>query len=582
MEIIKLGKEMGLKGKELLDFFKESQTRAAAEAEKARAKAAKQRELEYRLLKIRLGLVSEFDDSIEELHNESSKSADRVKKLEEENELKIELADPKQEKAVLPSISGSELSRQITSSRESPTKGENVFSQRKVSDEKETSPSQGLLFQPETFAERETTLSRDMSIPSALSKQEENEDEIFSSSTEIEYGGTPILNCEKIYMRENEERVCFVKKTISFRKELRVELPRVALTDNMEKIDTFLSSELDLEDAPVEGEKNKVAEKRCWKPHVQVKLEEGELSDNSVTSSDNSKQMKEIVVIKSEVEDSSHDSASIIERRKSGSIQLKNPTRALNGFYLGLEYMVISQSGLPNDSTFIVRLELKGLYFEVSGRSKKREKYMTVESTSRDLVQFRNENEVVQILESNCPKRVKFAEDSPACKISSSLEFKESVQGVSFNKRSKDCSGTREEQKTAPSQITKNAIVLFNDLRKRVKYKMLEESDNSHTKTFKFNNNDGAQCFEGTGSKKISSKAVATKEAMSKLFDFVIPSSRDLYPNLHRPENLADRIAKSVCEKLFSLTSEKSTLARRKIQQTRLYKYRRKGKIIIK
>src|ERR1700755_3318503 len=248
-EIIKSCKELGLKGKELIDFFKESQTRAAAEAEKARAevraeaekaraeaekaraKAAKQRELEYRLLKIQLGLVSEFDDSIEELHNESSKSADIVRKLEEENELKIELADPKQEKAVLPSISGSELSRQITSSRESPTKGENVFPQRKVSDVKETSPSQDLLFQPETFAEREATLSRDMSIPPALSKQEENEDEVFSSSTEIEYGGTPIPNCERIYMRENEERVCFVKKTISSEKESGIERSRVEMPE---------------------------------------------------------------------------------------------------------------------------------------------------------------------------------------------------------------------------------------------------------------------------------------------------------------------------------------------------------------
>ncbi|KAL7631433.1 UNVERIFIED_CONTAM: hypothetical protein RMT77_018264 [Armadillidium vulgare] len=80
MEIIKLGKEMGLKGKELIDFFKEFQTRAEARAEaekaraeaekaraEARAKAAKQRELEYRLLKIQLGLVSESDENIDEL-----------------------------------------------------------------------------------------------------------------------------------------------------------------------------------------------------------------------------------------------------------------------------------------------------------------------------------------------------------------------------------------------------------------------------------------------------------------------------------------------------------------------------------
>ncbi|KAL7642442.1 UNVERIFIED_CONTAM: hypothetical protein RMT77_007004 [Armadillidium vulgare] len=42
-EILKLGKELGLKEKELIDFFKESQTRAAAEAEKVRAEAEKVR-----------------------------------------------------------------------------------------------------------------------------------------------------------------------------------------------------------------------------------------------------------------------------------------------------------------------------------------------------------------------------------------------------------------------------------------------------------------------------------------------------------------------------------------------------------
>ncbi|KAL7647143.1 UNVERIFIED_CONTAM: hypothetical protein RMT77_002401 [Armadillidium vulgare] len=45
-EILKLGKELGLKGKELIDFFKESQTRAAAEAEKVREHEIKMLELQ--------------------------------------------------------------------------------------------------------------------------------------------------------------------------------------------------------------------------------------------------------------------------------------------------------------------------------------------------------------------------------------------------------------------------------------------------------------------------------------------------------------------------------------------------------
>ncbi|KAB7494717.1 Double-stranded RNA-specific editase 1 [Armadillidium nasatum] len=346
----------------------------------------------------------------------------------------------------------------------------------------------------------------------------------------------------------------------------------------MEKIDTFVSSEEQgLENTPVEGEKNKVAVKRCWKPNVQVKLEEesmleeGEASDNSVTSSDNDKQIKEMVVIKSEVEESSQDGASIIKRRKLGTIQSKNPISALNELHPGLEYKVISQSGPPHDPTFTVGLELNGKHFEASGRSKKHAKHLTAESALRYLVQFRIENDV-QALGSNCPKKVEFTEGSSACNIGSSPEFKESVQGASSNKQGKDGSEGGKEQKVAPSQMAKNPIMLLNELRKGAEYKMIEETGDPQSKTFKFSVTIGGQCFEGTGSKKKLSKAAAAKEALSKLFGLVIPSPMDLHyvpltshPNLHMPQSLADKIAKSVCEKFLSLTSENPTLARRKV-----------------
>ncbi|KAL7629978.1 UNVERIFIED_CONTAM: hypothetical protein RMT77_019902 [Armadillidium vulgare] len=320
-EIIKSGKELGLKGKELIDFFKESQTRAAAEAEKARAEAraeaekaraeaAKQRDLEYRLLKIKLGLVSEFDDSIEESHSEKNKSVDGERKLEEKKELKIELVDPKQEIAVLPFASRSGFSQQITSSRESPMKEENVFSQHEVFDERETPSFPYFFSQPETLAEREVTPSRDMSSSPKLSEQKKNEDEVSSYSSEVEHSGTQIPKWVRVDTRGTEERDCYGEITISPGKESQIERPRVALTDNMEKIDSFVSSDKQgLENTPVEGEKNKIAVKCCFKPNVQAKLEEsmleGEASDNSAPPSDNDKQMKEMVVIKSEVKDSS-------------------------------------------------------------------------------------------------------------------------------------------------------------------------------------------------------------------------------------------------------------------------------------
>ncbi|KAL7645997.1 UNVERIFIED_CONTAM: hypothetical protein RMT77_002894 [Armadillidium vulgare] len=300
----------------------------------------------------------------------------------------------------------------------------------------------------------------------------------------------------------------------------KMEFLTKAITDNMEKIYTIVSSdEQDLENNPVEAEENKVVIKSCRKLNVQVKLEEertleeGEASDNSVTPSDNYKQITEMIVIKSEVENSSQDGASIIKRRKLGTIQSKNPISTLNEFYPELKYKVINQLGPSHDPTFTAGLELNGQHFKVSGRTKKHVEYLTAESALKYLVQIQNENDV--------------------------------------------------------------------------EYKMLEEPGNPQSKIFKFSFIVSGQRFEGMGSIEKLSKTVAAKEALSKLFGLIIPSPMDLHhdpltshPNLHMPQNLADKIAKNGCEKLFSLTSEKSTLVCRRIQQIRLYKYRRKGKVM--
>ncbi|KAL7647013.1 UNVERIFIED_CONTAM: hypothetical protein RMT77_002270 [Armadillidium vulgare] len=340
-EILKLGKELGLKGKELIDFFKESQTRAAAEAEKvraeaekvraeaekaraeaekaraeaekARAEAEKVREHEIKMLELQLrsGIPSytttlnnqnnrrvenfelaPFIDGEDDIYRYvedfeyyaqinkwnpnnwgiylatfltgnalgiyarmPSNEANDYYKLkcallpkfyntevkcrlmkEERNvydkeNFEVEFLKSKYEIVVSPSTLGSESFQQIIYSRESPTKGENVFSQRKVSDEKKTSPSQDLLFQPEIFAEKEATLSRDMSIPPALSKQEENEDEVFSSFSEIEHSGISIPKCVSVDTQESEERGCSVETTISSETESQIRQPRMGISE---------------------------------------------------------------------------------------------------------------------------------------------------------------------------------------------------------------------------------------------------------------------------------------------------------------------------------------------------------------
>ncbi|KAL7630448.1 UNVERIFIED_CONTAM: hypothetical protein RMT77_019386 [Armadillidium vulgare] len=359
--------------------------------------------------------------------------------------------------------------------------------------------------------------SHDVAFIEKMNDLEEMDSELIKNN-EIIKQKVPVLKME------NDK----LKETTSVRLEQstppliiqKMEFLNKAITDNMEKIDTIVSSdEQDLENKPVEAEENKVVIKSCRKLNVQIKLEEertleeGEVSDNSVTPSDNYKQITEMVVIKSEVEDSSQDGAFIIGRRRLGIIQSKNPINALNEFYPRIEYKVISQLGPPHDPTFAAGLELNGQHFKVTGRSKKHVEYLTAESALKYLVQIRNENDV--------------------------------------------------------------------------EYNILEEPGGPQSKIFKFSFIVSGQRFEGIGSIKKLSKTVAAKEALSKLFGLIIPSPMDLHydpltshPNLHMTQNLANKVANNGCEKLLSLTFEKPTLVCRRIQQIRLYKYRRKGKVM--
>src|ERR1700755_3576611 len=87
-EIIKSGKELGLKGKEIIEFFKESRTRAAAEAEKVRAEAEKVRAevekvraeaekvREFELKKIELQLRSGIPNHTTTLNNQNNRRAE--------------------------------------------------------------------------------------------------------------------------------------------------------------------------------------------------------------------------------------------------------------------------------------------------------------------------------------------------------------------------------------------------------------------------------------------------------------------------------------------------------------------------
>ncbi|KAL7639098.1 UNVERIFIED_CONTAM: hypothetical protein RMT77_010632 [Armadillidium vulgare] len=66
----------------------------------------------------------------------------------------------------------------------------------------------------------------DISIPLALSTQEKNE-EVSSSSSEIEHRGISIPKCESVDTQVTEERGCSVEITISSGKESQIEQPRV-------------------------------------------------------------------------------------------------------------------------------------------------------------------------------------------------------------------------------------------------------------------------------------------------------------------------------------------------------------------
>ncbi|KAL7632125.1 UNVERIFIED_CONTAM: hypothetical protein RMT77_017562 [Armadillidium vulgare] len=143
----------------------------------------KERKREIRMLKLRLGLTIEPDESIEELHSENS------------------------------------------------------FSQTEIPAEKETSSSQDLFSQTETFTEREVTSSRDMSTPPELSEQGKYDDEVSSSSSEIVHSRISIPKCESVDTRETEERGCSVETNISYETESQIGQPRTGMLEFELEID---------------------------------------------------------------------------------------------------------------------------------------------------------------------------------------------------------------------------------------------------------------------------------------------------------------------------------------------------------
>ncbi|KAL7644221.1 UNVERIFIED_CONTAM: hypothetical protein RMT77_005047 [Armadillidium vulgare] len=347
-EILKLGKELGLKGKELIDFFKESQTRAAAEAEKARAEARAEAEKARAEARAEAEKVRAHEIKMLELQNNNNRNNRRIENFEltpfidgeddiyryvedfeyyaqinkwnpnnwgiylatfltgnalgiyarmpsneandyyklkcallpkfyntevkcrlmkeernidDKDNLEIEFVKSKHEIVVSHPASLNESFQQMISSQESPIKGEDSFPQPETFAEKELPSSQDMIFLP-TSSKWENNEDDISSLYKTSAEQDEEEENLVTSNVikrtenalsskelsngslisrkvymeknkekEIESRRTPISEWGKVDTQEAKKKGFSIQITISSKTESQIERPRIGKSE---------------------------------------------------------------------------------------------------------------------------------------------------------------------------------------------------------------------------------------------------------------------------------------------------------------------------------------------------------------
>ncbi|GAB6022998.1 hypothetical protein CHUAL_007090 [Chamberlinius hualienensis] len=258
--------------------------------------------------------------------------------------------------------------------------------------------------------------------------------------------------------------------------------------------------------------------------------------------------------LKRKIDDPLLNEKSKKKKKMHGPVQPKNATCQLNELQPGLKYELKSQSGPTHCPVFEVSVTVNEQTFTGKGRSKKLAKQAAAEAALASFVQFVNSDDVHRILVKHSPSSIDFTLDDDYC------YFDESCVKLRNNNEINHS----DNYGSIIALGDKNPVMLLNEIKSGLVYKVTGECGQPHAKTFTVTVEVDGLTFEGQGSSKKLAKAAAAKTVLAQQYNMKLePSNKsDLGPNRY-PQLLADQLSRAVQNKFTELLLKHPNFNRR-------------------
>ncbi|XP_041458711.1 double-stranded RNA-specific editase 1-like [Lytechinus variegatus] len=266
----------------------------------------------------------------------------------------------------------------------------------------------------------------------------------------------------------------------------------------------------------------------------------------------------------------------------------KNALMQLNEIRPGLAFKTESQTGPVHAPTFVVSVEVNDQLFEGTGRSKKTARMHAAELALKSFIQFPNASDAYQAL-GRYQFTADFTSDQPEVHggfnpfdadqerpvtppsmmkavLADKTQNSPDVMNVKVEQGQNSPLAKKKEQPSG-----KNPVMILNELKPGQKYEIIEETGQSHSKSFTMSLTIDGKNFQGTGRNKKLAKQRAAQAALIALFDMNPVLAPDLQPITNEETSshalaLADHVHKLILNKFCELTNGfQSPVAKRKV-----------------
>lgn len=258
------------------------------------------------------------------------------------------------------------------------------------------------------------------------------------------------------------------------------------------------------------------------------------------------------------------------QKKLHGPRMPKNALMQLNELRPGLEFVLCGQTGPVHAPVFHMSVEVNGKEFKGSGSTKKSAKSKAAEMALKSFIQFPNSSDAYFAM-----GKFVTADDFTADVSDPQTGFSP-FEGNAGDKLAspENSTPTEELRKPQPQNQTqhKNPLMMLNEMRPGLHYKLESEEGQSHSKLFVMSVNVEGTDYKGQARNKKLAKARAAQAVLSAVYN-IHPSFQPGYepiPNSAEPMQahleLADHIHGLIFNKFNELTAHgNSQYSRRKV-----------------